>query len=52
MKEKEFRNYLKEIILQKKETIATRVSNLKRIEKAYGDLDEYYKNDVFKYLFN
>lgn len=50
MKEKEFKDYLKDIILQKKETIASRISNLKRIEKAYGDLDEHYDKDTFKYL--
>lgn len=50
MKVKEFKNYLKDINLLKKETIASRVSNLNRIEKVYGDLDEHYKKDAFNYL--
>ncbi|WP_313375260.1 hypothetical protein [Chishuiella sp.] len=51
MKEIEFKKYLKDILLQKKETINSRISNLKRIQNVYGDLDNHYKTDGFEYLF-
>ena len=50
MKKKEFKNYLKDICLLKKGTVASRVSNLKRIEKVYGDLDKLYEKDSFNDL--
>lgn len=45
-----FEKWLKSIKKYGKGTVNSRISNCKRIEEFYGDLDEHYKNDKLKYL--
>lgn len=51
MKEKEFKSYLKNDLNYGDGTIPSRISNLKRIEHYYGDLDRNFTKDQFQELF-
>lgn len=50
MKTQSFEKWLKIIKDYKKSTISSRVSDCKRIENYYGDLDDHYNKDRFKNL--
>ena len=52
MKEKEFKSYLKNDLNYGDTTITSRINNLKRIEKHYGDLEEIFEEDQFLKLFS
>lgn len=51
MELKEFKSYLKDILNMKENTIKSRISNVKRIEDSYGNLDEIFREDQFKEMF-
>lgn len=52
MKEKDFKSYLKNDLNYGDATVTSRINNLKRIEKHYGDLDEIFEKDQFLKLFS